>query len=105
MYGILLSAANTFLAFVFRQIVVKFLVLFAIYFVIAAFVNTLASYVGGTSRCCAMSFDSSGLTAALSHLPAGIWFLLDLVSFTQGACLVVTAMVYRFLIRRIPLIG
>lgn len=105
MYGILVSAFNTALAFVFKQVIVKFVVIFAVYFVIAAFVNTLASLMGGTTSCCSITFDPAGLTAALSQLPPGIWYLLDLFSFTQGACLVMTALVSRFLIRRIPFIG
>lgn len=95
MFGILLSAFNTVLAFVLRQVVVKFVVLFALFFVIQAFVSTLGSFLP----------DPSSLTGALGSLTAGMWWFLDLFAFSQGAALVVTAMVYRFLIRRIPLIG
>lgn len=95
MFGILLSAFNTVLGFVFQQVVVKFLVLFALFFVIQAFVSTLGSFLP----------DPASLTGALGSLTAGMWWFLDLFAFSQGAALVVTAMVYRFLIRRIPLIG
>lgn len=95
MFGILLSALNTVLGFVFQQVVVKFLVLFALFFVIQAFVSTLGSFLP----------DPASLTGALGSLTAGMWWFLDLFAFSQGAALVVTAMVYRFLIRRIPLIG
>ncbi len=105
MYGIFLSALYTVISFIFRQVIVKFIVLWAVYFVIAAFVNALAGLVGGTSRCCSITFDPSGLSTALSQLPSEIWYWLDLFSFTQGACLVMTALIYRFLIRRIPFIG
>lgn len=105
MYGILVSALNTALGFIFKQVVVKFVVLFAIYFVIAAFVNTLATFLGGNARCCSLSFDAGGLSQAMSNISEGMWFFMDLFSFSQGACMVVTAMTYRFLIRRIPFIG
>lgn len=95
MFGILLSAFNTVLSFVLRQLVVKFVVLFALFFVIQAFVSTLGSFLP----------DPSSLTGALGSLTAGMWWFLDLFAFSQGAALVVTSMVYRFLIRRIPLIG
>lgn len=95
MYGIILSAINTALAFVFKQIIVKFFVLFAIFFVIQAFVSVLGTYVP----------DPAKLDTALGSLTNGTWWLLDMFAFTQGASLVVTASVYAFLIRRIPLIG
>lgn len=95
MFGILLSAFNTVLGFVFRQIIVKFIVLFGLFFVIQAFVSTLGSFLP----------DPASLTGALGALTSGMWWFLDLFAFSQGAPLVVTSMVYRFLIRRIPLIG
>ncbi|ELX11841.1 hypothetical protein Jab_1c04290 [Janthinobacterium sp. HH01] len=105
MYGILLSALYTVGGWVFRQVVIKFLVVMAIYVMIASLVNNLAEFMGGSAACCSLSFNPAGLSNVLSLLPNGVWFWLDLFSFTQGACLVVTAMVYRFLIRRIPFVG
>lgn len=95
MYGILISAFNTILTWVFQQVVVKFVVLFALYFVIQAFVSALGSFIP----------NPSSMTGALSELTAGTWWFLDLFAFSQGASMIITAMVYRFLIRRIPLIG
>ena len=95
MFGIMLSAFNTALAFVFRQAVVKFMVLFALYFIIQAFISTLGSFIP----------NPSSMTGALSGIAAGTWWFMDLFAFSQGAAMVVTALVYRFLIRRIPLIG
>jgi hypothetical protein len=95
MFGILLSALNATLAFVLRQLVVKFVVLFSIYFVIQAFVGVLGVYVPSPAN----------LSGALGSISQSMWWWLDLFAFSQGAPLVVTAMVYRFLIRRIPLIG
>ncbi|KAF1035010.1 MAG: hypothetical protein GAK35_04244 [Herbaspirillum frisingense] len=95
MFGILLSALNTIAAFVFRQVVVKFFVLFAIFFIIEAFVGVLGEFIP----------DPSSLDGALGSLISGMWWFLDLFAFSQGASLVMTASVYRFLIRRIPFIG
>lgn len=105
MFGILVSSFYTILGWVFRQFVIKFVVVMAIYVMIASLVNNLAEFMGGSARCCSLSFNPSGLSNVLSGLPSGVWFWLDLFSFTQGACLIVTAMVYRFLIRRIPFVG
>jgi hypothetical protein len=95
MFGILLSALNTIAAFVFRQVVVKFFVLFAIFFIIEEFVGVLGEFIP----------DPSSLDGALGSLTNGMWWFLDLFAFSQGASLVMTASVYRFLIRRIPFIG
>jgi hypothetical protein len=95
MYGILVSALNTIVGWIFKQVVVKFVVLFALYFVIQAFVSTLGGFIP----------SPAGLTSGLSGLASSTWWFLDLFAFSQGAPMVLTAMVYRFLIRRIPLIG
>lgn len=101
MYGIILSVCNTALSWLFREVVIKFLVFTAIYFLISNLANNLAEFLGGQS----LGLSPSALTNLLSQLPAGTWYWLDLFSFTQGACLIFSAMVYRFLIRRIPFIG
>jgi Protein of unknown function (DUF2523) len=95
MYGILLSAFNTILGFVFRQVVVKFVVLFSLYFVIQEFVGALSSLLP----------SPSSLSSSFAGVTSGMWWFLDLFGFSQGASLVVAAMAARFLIRRIPLIG
>jgi len=91
----MLSVFNSALTFVFRQVVVKFVVLFGIYFALNAFVSTLGQFIPTTD----------GITGALSGISSGVWWFLDLFAFSQGAPMVVTALAYRFLIRRIPLIG
>lgn len=95
MFGILVSAFNTTLGFIFRQIIVKFVVLFALYFVIQAFVSVLSGFIP----------NPSDMTNGLSGIASGSWWFLDLFAFSQGASIVVTSLVYRFLIRRIPVIG
>lgn len=95
MFGILVSAFNVMLGFVFRQLVVKFVVLFALYFVVQAFVGVLGGFIPNVST----------LNGAFGGIAAGTWWFLDLFAFSQGLPLVITAFAYRFLIRRIPLIG
>lgn len=95
MFGILLSAFNVTLGFVFRQVVVKFVVLFVIFFVIEAFVGVLSTFLP----------NPANLSSALGSISSDMWWFMDLFAFSQGAAIVVTASVYRFLIRRIPFIG
>ena len=95
MFGILLSALNAALTWIFQKFVIKFVVLFAVFFVVEA----LASVLGGFLP------QVSSLNGVFSSIPSGIWFFMDLFAFSDGASIVMTAMVYRFLIRRMPVIG
>ena len=95
MFGILVSAFYAVLGWLFQQVVIKFVVMFALYFIIQEFLSVLGSFIP----------DPSSLTGALASVDSGTWYFLDLFDFSQGAPLVVTALVYRFLIRRIPLLG
>jgi hypothetical protein len=95
MYGILVSAFNFILSFVLRSVLVKFVVFFGVWFL----VSNLAPVLGGFLP------NASSITTALGGLNSGVWWFLDLMQFSTGAPMVVSALVYRFLIRRIPLIG
>ncbi len=95
MYGILLSAFYQILSFVFTQVIVKFCIMFALYFVISDLMSFLGSYIP----------SPASLNGALSGLDSGTWYFLDLMCFSAGAPLVITALTYRFLIRRMPIIG
>lgn len=44
MFGILISALNTLLGFVFRSLIIKFFVFFALYFVVQGLLKSLLSY-------------------------------------------------------------
>ena len=95
MFGILVSAFNTILGFVFRQVIVKFIVLFALFFAIQAFVSALSGFIP----------NPASMNSGLSGIASGSWWFMDLFGFSQGAPMVITALAYRFLIRRIPVIG
>lgn len=95
MFGIFVSALNAAMTWVFQKLVIKFVVLFAVFFVVESLASVLAGFLP----------DTSSLTGVFSSITSDIWFFLDLFAFSDGASMVVTAMVYRFLIRRMPLIG
>lgn len=95
MFGILLSAFWSVLSFIFTQVVVKFCIMFAVYFLIQDLLPVLGSFIP----------SPASMSSALAGLDSGTWYFLDLMCFSSGAPLVVTALVYRFLIRRMPLIG
>lgn len=95
MFGILISAFNTVLAFLLRSVLVKFVLYFALYFVTTEFVAILLSLLP----------TSSSLNGAFSSIPSSVWYFLDLFQISFGLPLIISSFVTRFMIRRIPIIG
>lgn len=95
MFGILVSAFNSVLAWIVRSILVKFVVFFALYFITTEFVAVITGLLP----------TSSALNGALSGIAANTAYFLDVFALPSGLSLVVSAYATRFLIRRIPVIG
>ena len=85
MFGILISALNTLLGFVFRSLIIKFVV----------FVEILVELLP----------DSSNLSSLFANLSDGFWYFINLSKLPQGISMIISAMATRFIIRRIPVIG
>lgn len=84
-------------SWIFRTVVIKFVVLT----VLATVVTELMSYVMG-------KFDFSpisSLQSTLGGIPSGVLFFLGLFRFDVGLPLMFGAMLTKFLIRRLPVIG
>lgn len=97
MFGIFLSALNTVLGFVFKSAIVKFVVFFALFFVVEGFVSVLVAS--------GILPSAQALSSSLSGIPGGVWYFLDLFGFSAGFPIVLSAFAARFIIRRIPFIG
>jgi len=95
MFGILASAFNVVLGFVFRSLIIKFVVFFGLFYIVTEFI----SVIGGLLP------NSTSLTGALGGIPSGVWYFLDLFNVTLGIPLLLSAWVTRFTVRRIPVIG
>lgn len=95
MFGILVSAFNSVLAWIVRSVLVKFVVFFALYFITTEFVAVITVLLP----------TSSPLNGALSGIAANTAYFLDVFALQSGLSLVVSAYATRFLIRRIPVIG
>lgn len=95
MFGIVLSALNALLGFVFRSVVVKFVLYFGLYFVVTEFIAIVANYLP----------DATALSSSLGGIPSGVWYFLDLFNVSAGLPIVISAYVTRFAIRRLPVIG
>lgn len=86
------------ISWIFRDVVVKFVVFVSLFGILAFLVPKAISLV-------APWVGVSGLNAAFGGLPAGVWFFLDVFQIPFGVPLLISAGVTRFLIRRMPLIG
>lgn len=97
MFGILLSALNVVLGFIFRSVIVKFVIFFALFFIVTGFVSVLQSS--------GLLPSADSLNGAFSLIPSSVWYFLDLFKFSLGFSMVLSAYVAKFIIRRIPVIG
>lgn len=95
MFGIVLSALNVLLGFVFRSVLVKFVLYFGLYFVVTEFIAIVATHLP----------DATALSSSLGGIPSAVWYFLDLFNVSAGLPIVVSAYVTRFAIRRLPVIG
>ena len=95
MFGILLSAFNTVLGFVFKSIIVKFVLFFGLFFVTTEFMSVIGSLLP----------NSSSLSGAFSGITSEVWYFMNLFAIPQGLPLIISAYCTRFVIRRLPIIG
>ncbi|HEL8044792.1 TPA: DUF2523 domain-containing protein [Escherichia coli] len=95
MWAILLSAVNTLIAWIFRAVVIKFVIFTAVYLCISEALPLI------TERLPVVS-DISSL---FNSLPSSVLWFLNLFSFDVALPVVVSAMFTRFFIRRIPFIN
>ena len=86
------------ITWIFRDIIIKFVIFTAMFAVIALLVPFAIQYLGGF-------IGVGGLNSAFSGLGAGVWWWLDAFNATAGIPLLISAFVSRFLIRRLPVIG
>jgi len=95
MFGIVLSALWSALAFILRSVLVKFVVFFALFFITTEFISVIAG----------MLPTGAALSGSLGGIPSAVWYFLDLFNVTVGIPILLSAWVTRFVIRRIPIIG
>jgi len=99
LFSLLLEGLYMLGGFLVRSVVGKLFLYFGLFFVVSEFVPILFS--GSNS----LLPSTSSISAAMSALPAGIWYILDLFRIDYGLPAVISAYATRFVIRRIPVIG
>ncbi|MGG2142294.1 DUF2523 family protein [Symbiopectobacterium sp. RP] len=68
---------------------------FALYFVVQELVKEMAQWLP----------QSTDLMTLFTTLPDSVWYFLNLFLLPQGVGMVLSALLTRFIIRRIPVIG
>ncbi|HCN3200966.1 TPA: DUF2523 domain-containing protein [Escherichia coli] len=82
--------------FVFKGIVAKFFLFSALFYVTTEFIPIIIDW---------FLPKSTNLAELFGSLPDAIWYFLNLLQFPLGVPLVISAMLTRFIIRRLPIIG
>lgn len=97
MWGILISAAYSVLGWVIRGVVIKFIVLGALYYVVAWIAESVLTQLDISPL--------TGLQSLLNGLPGSLLYLMGVFRLDVGLPLLLGAMLTSFLIRRLPIIG
>lgn len=82
----------------FRAVVIKFLVMAALFVLVAELTPWLIETLGA-------SLNTSALSSSFTSIPSGVWYFLDFFALDIGLPLMISAHITRFLIRRLPVIG
>jgi hypothetical protein len=96
MYGILVSAFNYALGWMFRVVVMKAMVFGVLYYVTTEFMSYLMSKVSG---------PLGGAAGAFGSMPPGALWLMGVLRLDVGIPAMLAAAGLAFSIRRIPVIG
>jgi len=94
----MLSILAPLVSWIFRAVVVKFIILTAVFAVMSIVIPAAIAYVSP-------AISTSSLSSSFSGIDSGVWWLLDFFSLGFGVPLLISAGVTRFLIRRLPVIG
>ncbi|HEY9270975.1 DUF2523 family protein [Achromobacter sp.] len=95
MFGILVSALFSILGWLVRSILVKFVLFFGLFFVTTEFMAVLIPSLPG----------SDDLFGAIGSLPPSMNYFMSVFQVPFGLSVCFSALVTRFVVRRIPLIG
>ncbi|CAD5751119.1 DUF2523 domain-containing protein [Escherichia coli] len=95
LFSVLLSSLFSLFKFLLRGVVFKFILFWGLYFVVHEFIAVVSSWLP----------QSSDLEQLFSMLPDSAWYFLDLFQVSYGLSVVISALLVRFFIRRVPFVG
>ncbi|NBH74737.1 DUF2523 family protein [Rodentibacter pneumotropicus] len=98
MGSLILRLFNGLLGFVFKGLVAKFFVFFALFYITTEFIPVVIDlFIPQNLK---INFQQ-----LFNNLPNDIWYFLELLEIPFGISLYISAILARFIIRRIPVIG
>ncbi|WP_304349394.1 DUF2523 family protein [Comamonas testosteroni] len=97
MFGILMSAFGSSLGWVFRVVVIKFIVFTVLFVVVSAFMAAIVNY--------GVIPSFSNAQSMAGNISSGAAYIFSLFKIWTGISMIITAYITRFMIRRIPFIG
>ncbi|UDQ77962.1 DUF2523 domain-containing protein [Pectobacterium brasiliense] len=92
----MLAALYAGISFIFRSVVMKFVVMFGLFFIVQELAPILLSLV---------DVSPLPLIELFSQLPDSVWYFLNLFQVPTGIAMMISSIIARFIIRRIPIIG
>ncbi|TYG33308.1 DUF2523 domain-containing protein [Lonepinella koalarum] len=95
---LILSLFSGLLGYVFKGIVAKFFVFFALFYITTEFIPVVIDLFIPDSLI-------PDLKSLFDVVPSSMWYFLNLIEFPMGISLVISALLARFIIRRLPVIG
>lgn len=108
-FGILLSALRSMGQWTWRPIVIKFAVMFGLFYVVSAMLDYLLEACGLSTAQGVCGLNIGVITGLMDYLRTldlkGLRFFLNMVAFPLGFKLLVCALATRFFIRRLPVVG
>jgi hypothetical protein len=85
-------------SWIFRGVVIKFVIFTGLFAVMALLIPRIISWI--------LPFITpASLTSAFSSISPAMWWFIDMFQLDVGLPLLISAVVTRFLIRRLPVIG
>lgn len=96
--GFLIPMLGSLVTWLFRVVVIKFVVLGVVFVAVSELTPLIVAYAGSL-------FSPAGLSSSFSSIPPDVWFFLDFLALDVGLPLLISAHIARFLIRRIPFVG
>ncbi|CAM2911371.1 DUF2523 domain-containing protein [Glaesserella parasuis] len=96
--SVIVKLLSGLLEFLFKGVVIKFFIFFGLFYITTEFIPVIIElFIPNEFN---MDFQS-----LLNQLPNDIWYFLELFKVPYGLSLYISAMLARFIIRRIPVVG
>lgn len=95
---LILSLFSGLLDFVFKGIVAKFFVFFALFYITTEFIPVVIDMFIPNDLI-------PDLNSLFNSIPSSLWYFLNLIEFPLGISLIISSLLARFVIRRLPIIG